>query len=147
MTANGDGKDGADVLPFRGGRKRGGGRKAAPPPPPVEEAAPSLAQQVARLAARGLDEAEIRVRLELPEALDAERERTLAEAFRRGQLLGRAQIKEAQYEAALQGRVTAQTRVLARLGEWPGEEGGEAGGAAEDVEVVRRILPDTPPAD
>ncbi|HKI97184.1 MAG TPA: hypothetical protein VKB51_01795 [bacterium] len=84
-----------------------------------------LEERVRELAARGLDEAEIRALLRLPGRLKPRAERQLMEAFREGQLLGRARIKQAQYEAALQGRVTAQTQVLARLGDPWGEEGGE----------------------
>jgi hypothetical protein len=94
-------------------------------PPPQPEPLP-LPEQVSRLAAHGLDEEEIRARLELPARLDEVSEAALREAFRRGQLLGRAAIKEAQFEAALRGRVTAQTQVLVRLGEPRGEEGGES---------------------
>ena len=85
----------------------------------------TLADDVAVLAAKGLSEEEIRTRLHLPAALDEALEHVLGDAFRRGQLLGRARIKEAQFEAALQGRVTAQTQVLTRLGEPQGENGGE----------------------
>lgn len=88
--------------------------------------APTLAEQVQALATQGLAEAEIRAVLSLPERLDAAAERELAEAFAHGQLLGRAQIKQAQFQAALRGRVTAQAQVLARLGEPRGEEGGES---------------------
>jgi hypothetical protein len=145
---NGSAVHSGDVLPFRprsldelaGARPRRGRhlRRDARSAPahefadaadatdaPAGTEAPPLPQRVAALAARGLDEAEIRVRLGLPEALDARSERMLAEAFRHGQLLGRAAIKEAQFEAALGGRVTAQTQVLARLGEPQGEHGAE----------------------
>jgi hypothetical protein len=150
MSGNGNGNGDAPgatpggVLPFRPRES------AAPPRParrrkpraaegaadgcaPADEPQAALADQVAALAARGLDEEEIRARLELAEALDGPTERVLAAAFRRGQLLGRAQIKEAQFEAALRGRVTAQTRVLARLGEPRGEDGGETDEGAQFV--------------
>lgn len=134
----------------------------APPVAPVsgaadagaaEAAAGSLEDTVCRLAARGLDEDEIRARLGLParpaepddsdEAAEAAepdaaaeaqraREQVLAGAFARGRLLGRAQIKEAQFDSALAGRVTAQAQVLARLGEPEG--GGEADGDGQEPE-------------
>ncbi len=140
---NGNGTaPGEGVLPFRprgeaapsrelgaAGRRRR--RRAAlmnPPEDGQEPALPdvaALADDVALLAAKGLSEEEIRTRLHLPAALDDALEQVLGDAFRRGQLLGRARIKEAQFEAALQGRVTAQTQVLMRLGEPRGEDGGE----------------------
>lgn len=125
---NGAGRLGTGKPHRAGGRRRaaGGEPPAAGPDEPEAAEAPSLAARVQSLAAQGLAEAEIRAVLELPERLDDPSEQALAEAFRNGQLLGRAQIKQAQFQAALRGRVTAQTQVLARLGEPRGEERGES---------------------
>jgi hypothetical protein len=147
---------GADVVPFRqrllgepigtrpprrGRNAPGGGARPEPATPGGEEGEePALERQVCALAARGLAEEEIRARLELPPRMDDGTELMLAEAFRRGQLLGRARVKEAQFEAALQGRVTAQAHVLARLGEPRGEAGEESD--EEDTAVGRDFPPD-----
>jgi hypothetical protein len=147
----GHGGNGAEVLVLprdrpaggRSGRRRRapatprGARLPEPPPelppeafepPPPEE--PPLEDRVSALAAKGLDEAEIRARLGLPAALDAPTEHLLSLAYRRGQLLGRARVKEALFNAALQGRVTAQLQVLRRLGEPLGDDGDDVEGDA-----------------
>jgi hypothetical protein len=141
--SGGHGGNGAEVLVLprdrppggRGGRRRRPlAARGVPPlpdpppglppeafePPPSEE--PSLEERVTSLAAKGLDEAEIRARLGLPATLDEPSEHLLSLAYRRGQLLGRARVKEALFNSALQGRVTAQLQVLRRLGEPLGDD-------------------------
>ena len=103
----------------------GGSAQALAAPLPAD-----LAAEVSRLAARGLSEPEIRARMNGLEGLTECAEEALRSAFQRGRLLGRAHIKEAQFEAALAGRVTAQSAVLGRLGEPDG--GGEEEGTIDD---------------
>ncbi len=137
--ANGAGKDApGSVVPFR---RQGRGQEESGPAEEERTAAEpgggaGMADRVGTLAAQGLSEEEIRELL--AEALAAEPldDDSMARALERGRLLGVARIKAAQYEAALQGKVSAQARVLARLnGEHPEEDGG-----AREFEVVRRII-------
>jgi hypothetical protein len=79
------------------------------------------------------------IRAYLGERMDEEPlgEEELNALLEQGRVLGRARVKEARFEAALAGKVTAQAEVLALLG---GEPRGEEGGY-RDFEVVRRIVP------
>ena len=85
---------------------------------------------VASLAAHGLTEPEIRLRLGLPARLSAAQATALAAAIREGRLKGSAEIKEAQFDAAKEGKTSAQARVLELLRDPDIEEG---------IEVVREI--------
>lgn len=134
MSATGTGSGTA-----RQGRGRGSRAPADvlsfPGPPPEEADAESTAERltaVTRLAAQGLDLAEVKARLGLPAEDTPAAEAALRAAMERGRLLGRAAIKHAQYEAALGGRVTAQSQVLARLGADDEER--------EAVQVTRRVI-------
>ena len=95
---------------------------AKPPPGRIDREA------VAALAAHGLTEAEIRLKLSLPTRLSASQAAVLAAGIREGRLRGSAEIKEAQYQAAMKGQVSAQGRVLEFLKDDDGE-----------IEVVREI--------
>jgi hypothetical protein len=138
-SAAGPGMGSAGNVASLAAHRRRKARALPPPEPAPDEDGPTLAERVREAAARGLDEEEIRAVLGLPSRLDARTERALAAAFRTGQLLGRARVKQAQFDAALQGRVTAQVQVLLRLGEPQGEEGGESEQA--DVEAIRPSPP------
>ena len=96
-----------------------------------------IEEKIASLAALGLDEAEIEAWLE--ESLEANpiSNEGFETAVELGRIKGSARIKAAQYEAALQGKVTAQAQVLARL------EGGmieEGEGEDREFEVVQEII-------
>lgn len=88
---------------------------------------------VVALAACGLNEPEIRLKLKVPAILSVTQADELETAIREGRLRGSAEIKEAQYEAAIKGQVSAQARVLELLRDDEDENG---------IEVVREIYGD-----
>lgn len=96
--------------------------------------APAL---IEAMAGRGLTLEEIASLLDQPLPDDPEGRQAMEAAWRRGRLVGLARIKDANYEAALKGGVTAQKQVLDLLREPPTERGGRAAGG---VTVVRRML-------
>lgn len=98
--------------------------------------APLDVTAVESCAAQGLDTAEVRERLGLHRALSARAQAAFEGAMRRGRLLGRATIKEAQFKAARDGRTSAQVQVLARLGAAV-QDGADEAAAPE---VRRRII-------
>ncbi len=67
---------------------------------------------VTTLAGYGLSEAEIRVKLKLPAEFSTSQREAFDAAFREGRLLGSAEMKEAQHKAAINGQISAQSRVL-----------------------------------
>ena len=87
-------------------------------------------EAVAALAAHGLSEAELRVKLNLPVNLTERQQEALADAMREGRLRGSAELKEAQYKAALNGQVSAQGRALDLLRDEPEEDA---------VQVIREV--------
>lgn len=95
------------------------------------------AEAVATLAAYGLTAEEILVKLEVPLPLPAGKRKEFAAAIRRGRALGSAKIKQAQFEAALEGRVSAQSHVLSTLGSGD-DKGATTGG--EPIRVIREII-------
>lgn len=100
----------------------------------VEDAELAL---IAAMAGRGLTLDEIATLLDRPLSTDPGRCEAVEAAWRRGRLVGLARIKDANYEAALKGGVTAQKQVLDLLREPPADGGGKASGG---VTVVRRML-------
>ena len=150
---NGSGKtkdkqsDGSNVLQFR---KRKTERKTNPKgfPAPMEGGAllnpggdgweeAGIEEKIASLAALGLDEDEIEAWLEGALEDDPISDERFEKAVELGRIKGSARIKAAQYEAALQGKVTAQAQVLARL---EGDMIEEGEGEEREIEVVRKIL-------
>ncbi len=91
---------------------------------------------IAAMAGRGLTLDEIASLLDQPLPTDATRRHAVEAAWRRGRLVGLARIKDANYEAALKGGVTAQKHVLDLLREPALDDHKEA----EGVTVVRRML-------
>lgn len=85
---------------------------------------------VASLAAYGLTEPEICLKLGLPASLSATQAAALAAAIREGRLRGSTEMKVAQFEAAKKGQASAQAKVLELLRDNDDEEG---------IEVVREI--------
>lgn len=96
-----------------------------------------IEEKIASLAALGLDEAEIEVWLEEPLEDDPISKERFDTAVELGRIKGSARIKAAQYEAALQGKVTAQTQVLARL---EGDMIEEREGEDREIKVVQEII-------
>ena len=96
---------------------------------PFEEA------EVLSLAESGLNEEEILAELGWEEAL-APSQRAMFEAIiKKGHALGRAKLKRAQFQAALEGKVSAQSHLLAQMDPEPG-----ASPEGEVIEVVREVL-------
>ncbi len=82
---------------------------------------------VERLAGQGLTLAEILVELGWEEPLRPSRKVQLEAAIKRGRAKGSAALKQAHYNAAIEGRVSAQSRMLSMLEENndPDEDAGE----------------------
>ncbi len=97
-------------------------------------------EEVERLAARGLTLEQILVQLEWEGELTASQRVRVEAAVKKGRALGSSAIKQAHYEAALSGRVSAQSHMLSIL------EGEENGGEEEETEfvVVRQVIGEAP---
>jgi hypothetical protein len=117
-------------------RKRDAPRQGAPEGAQADTSAEAEPLDMEALAARGLTPEEIRAFLGLSLPLKPGHLAEMEPALERGRLIGRARLKLAQFEAALQGRVSAQTQMLARLGDELFEQAEED----PEVAVVRRIL-------
>lgn len=96
---------------------------------PFEEA------ELLPLAESGLSEVEILAELGWEEALVPSQRAVFEAILKKGRALGRAKLKRAQYQAALEGKVSAQSHLLARMDS-------ESGASLEDeeIEVVREVL-------
>ena len=96
---------------------------------PFEEA------ELLPLAESGLSEEEILAELGWEEALAPSQRAVFEAILKKGRALGRAKLKRAQYQAALEGKVSAQSHLLARMDP-------ESGASPEDeeIEVVREVL-------
>jgi len=121
---------GADILPFPASKATVGRN---PRRSPAHVAGPAgeeddLERLVLKLAAMGLAPEEIEIlyadRL-TEEGWDQER---VDEAVARGRAWGRAKVLEAQFSAAISGKVSAQTQMLSHLDDIDWEEGGEGSG-------------------
>lgn len=142
--AQGRGSQGPGAKRGTGKRTRGEGvlerRSVASPAP--ESAAGADAPDFSAIeewAGYGLREAQVIEFLNIPPALAEAHRGAIQSAFRSGRARGLAAIRKAQYEAALAGRVTAQSHVADLL-----EEGEDEGGP-EPFLLVRSILtPDGP---
>lgn len=99
--------------------------------------AAGIEEKIASLAALGLDEDEIEAWL--MESLEADpiSDERFDATVELGRIKGSARIKAVQYEAALQGKVTAQAQVLARL---EGDMIEEGEGEAREIKVVQEII-------
>ena len=141
LTSSADVPDEARVLPFRRKKKPLGGLPWPLHPEPGDEpllgSEKDLPDQIAGLAAKGLAEEEIRHLLANGLADHSLDDGRVAAAMERGRGMGRARIKVAQYEAALAGKVSAQSQVLARLE----NQAGHSEGGGREFEVVREIVP------
>lgn len=73
-------------------------------------------EAVERLAARGLNMEEILVELGWDGPLPPSRKVRIEAAIKKGRALGSAALKQAHYQAALEGKVTAQSHMLSLLG-------------------------------
>ena len=91
---------------------------------------------VANMAGHGLTLSEIFEELGLPEPLPKSQRVAAELAFKKGRASGIAQVKRAQFQAALDGKTSAQAQVLKRLG--VAEEGDSA--LNSEIEVVREII-------
>ena len=96
-----------------------------------------IEEKIASLAAIGLNEDEIETTLEAALEVDPISDERFEEAVELGRIKGLVRIKAAQYEAALQGKVTAQAQVLARL---EGDMVEEGEGEERDIKVTRKII-------
>lgn len=96
-----------------------------------------IEEKIASLAAIGLNEDEIETTLEAALEADPISDERFEEAVELGRIKGLVRIKAAQYEAALQGKVTAQAQVLARL---EGDTVEEGEGEERDIKVTRKII-------
>lgn len=96
-----------------------------------------IEEKIASLAAIGLNEDEIETTLEAALEADPISDERFEEAVELGRIKGLVRIKAAQYEAALQGKVTAQAQVLARL---EGDMVEEGEGEERDIKVTRKII-------
>ena len=96
---------------------------------PIKEA------ELLPLAESGLSEEEILAELGWEEALVPSQRAVFEAVLKKGRALGRAKLKRAQYQAALEGKVSAQSHLLARMDS-------ESGASPEDeeIEVVREVL-------
>ena len=101
----------------------------------VECKVPEKSEAVLSLAASGLTLVEIFAELRLSDPEDEDERRRLEEIVQRGRSLGIAALKQAQYRAALEGRVTAQAQMLELLGANSADPL-----AVEPVTVTRHIL-------
>ena len=99
--------------------------------------AAEIEEKIASLAALGLDEDEIGAWLEESLEDDPISDEQFEKAVELGRIKGSARIKAVQYEAALQGKVTAQAQVLARL---EGDMIEEGEGEVREIEVVQEII-------
>ncbi len=109
-------------------------------------------RRIRACAALGLELEEIEVRVGLPAGFAQANADAVETALHEGRLLGRAEIKRAQFEAARDGRVSAQDAVLERLGDadGAGEEEGEDAEGAENAVAVERVVvrrPEAPDED
>lgn len=100
----------------------------------------SLGRKIFRLASMGFPPEEIEILYGdalLQEGWDGDR---LDEVITQGRAWGRAKVMEAQFSAALKGKVSAQAQMLSRLDEWEWEEGEEEElGAAQEIKFVRKV--------
>ena len=96
--------------------------------------------KVLELAQHGHTQGEILICLGIQSPLEIEQQQEFQEAVRRGHALGRAEIKKAQYQAALEGKVTAQSQVLGCYASVPGELLGYPGQSDEALPVRRVFL-------
>ena len=101
----------------------------------LAEGPPEKSEAVLSLAASGLTLVEIFAELGLSDPEDEDERRRLEEIVQRGRSLGIAALKQAQYRAALEGRVTAQAQMLELLGANSADPL-----AVEPVTVTRHIL-------
>lgn len=103
---------------------------------PGDRKVPVDLDQVTELAKRGLTIDEIRAELTFPAVLDDDTIGNIDLAIAKGRRLGRAEIKKANYDAAVSGGVSAQKQVLEMLDDDTG-----TGVASHDkVTVVRRVI-------
>ena len=91
--------------------------------------------EVLPLAESGLSEEEILAELGWEEALAPSQRAVFEAILKKGRALGRAKLKQAQYQAALKGQVSAQSHQLARMDRETG-----ASPEGEEIEVVREVL-------
>ncbi len=90
---------------------------------------------IACMAAQGLTLAEILAELGLPRTLSGPQREAAELAYRKGRASGIAQVKRAQFKAALEGKTSAQAQVLKRLG----VEEEKHPHAETEFKVVRKI--------
>lgn len=100
--------------------------------------APVDLDQVTQLAKRGLTFDEIRAELSLTAALDGGTMGSIELAIETGRRLGRAEIKKANYDAAVSGGVSAQRQALEMLDDGTGTGNDRA--SHDKVTVVRRVM-------
>lgn len=94
-------------------------------------------------AAHGMTREEILVLLGEAIAEEGITEEEFQAVVERGIIEGCAEIKRAQYQAALRGKVNAQAKVLSLLGAEEGPEP-EDKGETQEFEVIREIIPEAP---
>ena len=101
----------------------------------TEKPAAANCKSIACMAAQGLTLAEILAELGLPRTLPDPQRKAAELAYRKGRASGIAQVKRAQFKAALEGKTSAQAQVLKRLG----VEEEKHPDAETEFKVVRKI--------
>ena len=121
--------------PPEGGRLEAGESATGPMAGALKNTMPFREAEVLPLAESGLSEEEILAELGWEEALAPSQRAVFEAIIKKGRALGRAKLKRAQYEAALDGKVSAQSHLLARM-----ERESGASPEGEEIEVVREVL-------
>ncbi len=92
---------------------------------------------VASLAAHGLTEEEILIKLGVCGGLSPGQQEAFAEQIRKGRALGSAEIKRAQYQSAMEGKVSAQNHLLTALSDPAGEDRKEEEEFTVEEEIIQ----------
>ena len=144
-----DGED--NVLPFapnsgksRPAARQNGGSRPDKEEPEWEDArdpevVQSILHRIGRYSSHGLTREEILDLMKnemMEEGISGEE---FESAMEQGNAMGRANIKQAQYKAAIHGKVNAQAKVLSLLGAGEGPES-EHRGENQKFEVIREII-------
>ena len=121
--------------PPEGRRLEAGESATGPTARALKITMPFQEAELLALAESGLSKEEILAELGWEEALVPSQQAVFEAIIKKGRALGRAKLKRAQFQAALGGKVSAQSHLLARMDRESG-----ASPEGEEIEVVREVL-------